>query len=93
MSKLVEANEPDTMNYQFYFDNSETRCIVHETYANSKAVFSHINGIASQTVLPKIYRISKITKFEVYGTPCEKLQKMMEGLNPQTYVLFVGFNR
>ena len=26
MSKLVEANEPDTINYQFYIDKSETRC-------------------------------------------------------------------
>jgi quinol monooxygenase YgiN len=38
MSKLVEANEPDTIGYQFYFDKSETRYIVHETYTNLEAV-------------------------------------------------------
>jgi len=93
MSKLVEANEPDTINYQFYFDKSETRCSVHETYMNSEAVFSHINGVASQTVLPKIHDISRITKFEVYGTTSKKLQKAMERLNPQIYIPFAGFNR
>ena len=50
MSKLVAANEPDTIGYQFYFDKSETRCIVHETYTNLEAVFAHIDGVASSTV-------------------------------------------
>jgi hypothetical protein len=40
MSNLVEANEP------------ETRCIVPETYRNPEAVFFHMDGIASNTVLP-----------------------------------------
>lgn len=93
MSKLVEANEPDTINYQFYFVKSETMCTVCETYMNSEAVFFHINGVASQTVLPKIHDISRITKFEVHGTTTKKLQKAMERLNPQIYVPFAGFNR
>src|SRR5688500_5598793 len=88
MSKVVKANEPDTINYQFYFDKSETRCIVHETYTNSEAVFSHINGVASKTILPRIHHISRITRFEVFGTPSKKLQKAMEGLSPQIYILF-----
>lgn len=35
MSKAVEANEPDTPNYQFYLNRDETKCIVHVTYRNS----------------------------------------------------------
>ena len=93
MSKVVKVNEPDTINYQFYFDKSETRCIVHETYTNSEAVFSHINGVASKTILPRIHDISRITRFEVFGTASKKLQEAMEGLNPQIYILFTGFNR
>ncbi|TVP41965.1 putative antibiotic biosynthesis monooxygenase (modular protein) [Candidatus Nitrosocosmicus arcticus] len=93
MSKLVEANEPETINYQFYFDKSKTMCTVHETYMNSEAVFFHINRVASQTVIPKIHDISRITKFVVYGTTSKKLQKAMERLNPQIYVPFAGFNR
>ena len=36
MSRMVENNEPDTINYQFYLNRSETKCMVHETYTNSK---------------------------------------------------------
>jgi quinol monooxygenase YgiN len=48
MSRVVKADEPDTINYQFYLNRDETKCIVHETYANSEAVFAHINGVASK---------------------------------------------
>jgi quinol monooxygenase YgiN len=65
MSNVVKTNEPDTINYQFYFDRSETRCIVYETYKNSEAVFFHINGIASKTILPRsmIYLKSRDLRF------------------------------
>src|ERR671932_1334737 len=84
MSRVVEANEPDTIGYQFYLNSSETKCIVYETYANSEAVFAHNNSVASQTILPKIFNVSKITRFEVYGNPSEELQKVLINFNPQT---------
>ena len=94
MSRVVEANEPDTINYQFYLNRDETKCIVHETYTNSEAVFAHISGIASQTILPQIFNISRISRFEVYGNPSVELQKVLtSSFSPQTYNLFAGFTR
>jgi quinol monooxygenase YgiN len=63
MSRVVEANEPDTINYQFYLNRSETKCIVNETYANSDAVLAHIRDVASQTILPKVFSVSRISSF------------------------------
>ncbi|MFY9794671.1 MAG: antibiotic biosynthesis monooxygenase [Candidatus Nitrosopolaris sp.] len=57
ISKLVE-NEPNTIRYQFYLNKSETSCVVNETYANSEAALAHAKGVASQTILPKIFNIS-----------------------------------
>jgi quinol monooxygenase YgiN len=93
MSRVVEANEPDTINYEFYLNREETRCIVHETYANSKAVLAHNAGVASQTILPKIFSVSRISTFDVYGNPSEELQKVLTSFGPQTYNLFTGFSR
>ncbi len=50
-SNLVEATEPGTINYEFYFDRGETRFIVYQTYANSRAEFVHTKGVASRTIL------------------------------------------
>ena len=93
MSRVVEANEPDTINYQFYLNRDETRCIVHETYANSEAVLAHFTGVASQTILPKIFCVSRIIRFDVYGNPSAELQKVLTSFGPQTYNLFTGFSR
>jgi quinol monooxygenase YgiN len=93
MSRVVEANEPDTISYRFYFDRDETKCIVHEIYANSEAVFAHNNGLASQTILPKIFSLSRISKFEVYGNPNKKFQKVLTSFSSVTYNLFAGFSR
>ena len=93
MSRVVEANGLNTINYQFYLNRSETKCIVHETYANSEAALAHNASIASQTILPKIFSVSRISRFDVYGNPNEELQKVLTSFGPQTYNLFAGFNR
>ena len=93
MSRIVEANEPDTIDYQFYLNKDETECIVHETYANSEAVLAHITGVASQTILPKVFSVSRMSRFDVYGNPSEKLQKVLSSFGAQTYNLFAGFSR
>lgn len=93
MSRVVEANEPDTIEYQFYLDSDETKCIVHETYASSEAVLAHNTCVASQTILPKIFSVSRISRFEVYGNPSEELRKLLTSFSPQIYDLFTGFRR
>jgi quinol monooxygenase YgiN len=93
MVRLVEANEPDTINYEFYLNKAETICVVNETYANSEAALAHRKGVAIQTILPKILNISKITRFDVYGEPNEELQKVLTSLSAQAYNLLAGFSR
>jgi quinol monooxygenase YgiN len=93
MSRVVESNEPDIINYQFYLNRSETKCIVNETYANSDAVLAHNTSVASQTILPKVFSVSRISGFDVYGNPSEELQKVLASFSPQIYNLFAGFSR
>jgi quinol monooxygenase YgiN len=73
MSKMVENNEPDTINYQFYLNRSETKCMVHETYTNLESTLTHVTSIASKTILPKIFNISKLIRLYVYGNPSKEL--------------------
>ena len=63
--------------------------------ANSEAVLAHIAGIASQTIVPKVFSVSRISKFDVYENPSEELQNVLTsfGPRPNTYNLFAGFSR
>ena|SRR5689334_4003678 len=93
MARTVQETEPDTITYQFYLNNKDnTKCIVHETYANSDAAFAHLNGIASKTILPKIFEVAKINRFDAYGNPSEELQKVLASFGSQVYNLFTGFS-
>lgn len=93
MSNMVESNEPDTLEYRFYLNYDETKCIVHETYVNSNAALSHNSGIASQTILPKIFSISKLNRLDVYGKPNKELQGILKNFNFEHYILTTGFSQ
>jgi quinol monooxygenase YgiN len=93
LGKMVEANEPNTINYQFYLNKDETKCIVHETYVNSEAALAHNNGVASRTILPRVFSLAKISRFDVYGSPSEELQKLLANFGAVTFNLFAGFSR
>ncbi len=93
MSRMVENSEPNTINYQFYLNRSERKCMVHETYTNSDSVLAHITSVASKTILPKIFNISKLNRLDVYGNPSEELQKVLASFDSETFNLFTGFSR
>jgi quinol monooxygenase YgiN len=92
MARAVHETEPDTITYQFYLNNDNTKCIVHETYANSDAAFTHMNGDASKTILPVIFEIAKINRFDAYDIPSEELQKVLTSFGSEMYNLFAGFS-
>jgi len=92
MSRMVENNEPETLCYQFYLNRSETTCLVHETYKNSDSTLTHITGVASKTILPKIFNIARINRLDVYGNPSEELQKVLTSFDSQIFNLFTGFS-
>ena len=78
MSESVEANEPDTLEYRFYLNEAGTRCIVHETYADSKATLLHNYSIVSKTILPRIFNIVNLNRFDVYGNPNEEVRNILK---------------
>lgn len=92
MSRVVKANELDTIGYQFYLDSTETKCVVYETYSNSEAALTHNSSTESKTMLSKIFSVARIHKF-CYGNPSKKLQKVLANFNAQTYNLIAGFSR
>ena len=93
MSEVVETNEPDTLEYRSYLNEDGTKCIVHETYVDSKATLSHNDSTASKTILPSIFNMAQLNRLDVYGNPDDELKKVLTGFNSQTFNLFTGFSR
>jgi hypothetical protein len=94
MSRMEKiTSQTDTLCYRFYLNRFETTCLVHETYTNSDSTLTHIHGIASKTILPKIFNISKLNRLDVYGNPSEEFQNVITGFNSQIFNLSTGFSR
>lgn len=93
MSEVVKANESDTLEYQFYLNEDETICIVHETYVDSKAALAHNESLASKTILPRIFNKAHLDRLDVYGMPNDELKKVLSGINSHVFNLFTGFSR
>lgn len=72
MSRMVEANETNTMDYGFYLNSDGTKCLVHETSADSEAALALATSVASQIILPKVFSIANISRFDVYGSPSQQ---------------------
>jgi quinol monooxygenase YgiN len=93
MSISVMANEPDTINYQFFLSEDETVCMVHETYKDSQAALHHNDGVAPKVLLPQIFKIAKLNRLDVYGTPNQDLKRILLGINYRAFSLIAGFRR
>jgi quinol monooxygenase YgiN len=93
MSKAVENNEPGTKRYQFFLNDDQTQCVVNESYVNLEAALSHLKGVASQTILPKIFDTCKINRFEVFGEINDDLMKALAQMGGMNYHFLTGFSR
>jgi hypothetical protein len=91
MSELDEANEPDTIDLQFSYNKFGTKCIINDTYSNPETVFAHFDGVASNTILPQIHDLFRITRLRFMWTINKKLRKEIDGLDTQTTIQFAGF--
>jgi quinol monooxygenase YgiN len=93
ISDVVKRDEQGTKSYQWYLnDKDETKCIVSESYESSDAALAHLNGNGVKTILvPKLFPIAKITRFEVYGDPSKELQEALTPFGPEKYHFLTGF--
>ena len=93
MCKAVEDNEPGAKRYQFFLNDDETQYVLNESYVNIEAVLAHLKGAAVQIILPKIFNICKINRFEVFGDVTDELMKTLAQMGGVNYHFLNGFSR
>ena len=91
--KAVEVNEPGAKRYQFFLNDDENQYVLNESYVNIEAVLAHLKGAAVQIILPKIFNICKINRFEVFGDVTDELMKTLAQMGGVNYHFLNGFSR
>lgn len=84
----VTAEDPGVLQYDWFFNADETRCVVRETYQESEAVLAHL-GMVGEKIGPLV-EVGGGLELEVFGSPSEEVVKALEMLQPTYYTYFQG---
>ncbi len=76
------------LQYDWFFNGDESKCVVRETYANSDAVLTHLGLVGD--MLGTIIELGGGVEIEVFGSPSEQLVKATEAFQPTIYSYFQG---
>ena len=87
----VEANEPDTLSYEWFFNDDESKCYLLEWYKNSEAVLAHLENIGD--LLGSLVEISSTNRLEIYGDPSEALRQTLEPFGAKIHTHWHGITR
>jgi quinol monooxygenase YgiN len=80
--------EPDNLQYEWFFNEDQTKCIVRETYADSNALLTHIANMGS--VLGQMAEKGGGLEVEVFGSPSAELAETAAAFEASVYPFFAS---
>jgi quinol monooxygenase YgiN len=93
MTEMVAAtkNEPDTLIYEWYFNEDHSICQINERYRDSAATMVHLQSFGGFAV--RFMAAVTPVNFIVMGNPDTAVREGLAGLNPSFLLLESGFSR
>ena len=76
---IVKAKEPGTLQYDTYFDESRTECVIVERYRDSEAAMEHAANLAE--ISAKVIAIVDVVHGELLGEPSPELREKLAGMD------------
>jgi hypothetical protein len=73
------TNEAGALQYDWFLNEDETACIVHEQYQDSAAVLAHVAILGA--LFGTLPTIGRGRKFEVFGNRTSGLQEATSGFD------------
>ena len=67
----IAKREPGVLQYDWYFDDTETVCLVRETYRDSEALLAHIANMGE--ALTTLSELGGGCELEMFGDPSPRL--------------------
>lgn len=92
MIDVTQANEPDTLNYEWSVSSDETVCHIYERYQDSAAVLIHLSTFGTHFA-DRFFALLTPTRFVIYGSPSAELKQALSGFNPTYLTSAGGFHR
>lgn len=85
--EMVKQKDKGTTQYDWFYNESKSECIVRERYVNSDAVLEHMANVGN--LLGGLVELSTIS-LDLYGNPSQNLRNALEGFDVTYYEFGVG---
>ena len=83
--RTVREKDKGTLQYDWFLNEAQTECVVHETYRDSEALLEHIANLGA--TLGALLAIGDWT-FDIFGSPSAELLAASAGLSIKIYSPF-----
>lgn len=84
---MVKQKDQGTTQYDWFYNESRSECVVRERYIDSNAVLDHMANVGH--LLGGLVALSTIS-LDLYGSPSEDLKNALEGFDVTYYEFGVG---
>ena len=88
----VQANEPETLNYEWSLSEDDSTCHVYERYANSAAIMAHFAWFG-ENFAERIMALVQLTGFTVYGNASDEVKAAVADFGAVIMAPIGGFAR
>jgi len=80
--------EPGNLQYDWFFNDDQTKCFVREAYADSDAVLAHMGNMGD--TLGQLVELGGGLEVDVFGNPSAALVEAAADLAPNVYPFHAG---
>jgi hypothetical protein len=84
----LTKGEATTLQYDWFFSDDETKCVVRETYANSDAILAHMVNLGD--LIGKLADLGGGLEIEAFGDLSPELLEAAAAFEPTVYRFFQG---
>ena len=92
MVAATEANEPGTLNYEWYLSEDGKTCHLYERYVDSAAVMIHLKSFGEKFA-ERFMGCVQPSGFVVYGNPDQTVRDALADFGPAWMAPIGGFAR
>jgi len=75
--EIVKTKEPGTLQYDTYFNDDQSECIIIERYRDSEAAMEHAANLAE--ISAAVLETVSVVHGELLGEPSEELRAKLAG--------------
>lgn len=74
---VVEAEPPGTLQYECYIEPESSRFALHEAYANSAAVVTHVQRLMAEGILQQLPEVAELDLALALGDPSPEAREVL----------------